>query len=845
MSARQLEGGSVSASMDESMVLAQDYPRQSSSCSKRIPTTAEAKDKSNYFLDRAHLDISITFQDVMIVVTIYVLFGNELRLLAFDKSADTGFEVLSTISLALFIFELVLNVFAKSEMLRSRGSTLGVEFRGYVRSLFFALDLLAVLSMFPDIRWIGFDVFAGSVGQIGKLGRVARMVRLVRLAKLYNASAKRAERKQRELELLEMAKSGLITLEEYTNKLKEADEEKQSRVGAVLSNLTTQRVIVLGLTMLCVVPLLETTEVSLGPSESTKILHNFNKRHADNPRALTTATFETYQQYAFFPSDYLSEGKYLVYLEFQPASAFFNRSWVCPDYEVLPVTCPSGSTCAPDKVVCVNEKNLLEGLRRSYPEEVDVLEEGPSTCMSTNGTKTVCKVVAKYSLKTEIKSDAFLDVLTTLFVAMLLLLTVYVFQSLSDRLVLTPIQSMVDLVEAVAEDPSREFELSAEGGGNYETRHIESAIQKITGLLRVGFGIAGAEIIRENLQNSDSASDEPLDLLSAGKRIYAAFGFCDIHEFDHVTDVLAVEIMDFVNNVACVVHEHVDTWDGQCNKNLGNSFLVLWRVPPAMTAGNSNIDVTRLPSMRVIADKALIAFVKVALDINRDETLLAYRSDERLTHEGHPFRVAMGFGLHIGWAIEGPVGSLQKVDATYLSPHVNMTARLETASRQYGVPLLMSEIFFRCLSEKAKEQCRKLDRISVKGSVQSIDIFTFDGHPDAVLPRKRQLFLEQDSSRTYDPDNNVQYWNVDDDLRAFKAHFPPELHALHAAGVSCYLRGDWTQARDKLQQVDNTLKDGGFGGDGPSRTLLGFMGRRGFEAPPEWDEKKGRALTSK
>ena len=35
-------------------------------------------------------------------------------------------------------------------------------------------------------------------------------------------------------------------------------------------------------------------------------------------------------------------------------------------------------------------------------------------------------------------------------------------------------------------------------------------------------------------------------------------------------------------------------------------------------------------------------------------------------------QVRMGFGLHAGWAIEGAVGSLQKVDATYLSPHVNM-----------------------------------------------------------------------------------------------------------------------------------------------------------------------------
>mmetsp|Transcript_917 Transcript_917/g.1602 ORF Transcript_917/g.1602 Transcript_917/m.1602 type:complete len:86 (-) Transcript_917:1245-1502(-) len=53
----------------------------------------------------------------------------------------------------------------------------------------------------------------------------------------------------------------------------------------------------------------------------------------------------------------------------------------------------------------------------------------------------------------------------------------------------------------------------------------------------------------------------------------------------------------------------------------------------------------------------------------------------------------MGFGLHAGWAIEGAVGSLQKIDATYLSPHVNTAARMEAASKQFGVPLLMTERF--------------------------------------------------------------------------------------------------------------------------------------------------------
>jgi class 3 adenylate cyclase len=50
----------------------------------------------------------------------------------------------------------------------------------------------------------------------------------------------------------------------------------------------------------------------------------------------------------------------------------------------------------------------------------------------------------------------------------------------------------------------------------------------------------------------------------------------------------------------------------------------------------------------------------------------------------------MGFGLHVGWAIEGAIGSFYKIDASYLSPNVNMASRLEAATKQYGVQLLIS-----------------------------------------------------------------------------------------------------------------------------------------------------------
>jgi class 3 adenylate cyclase len=81
------------------------------------------------------------------------------------------------------------------------------------------------------------------------------------------------------------------------------------------------------------------------------------------------------------------------------------------------------------------------------------------------------------------------------------------------------------------------------------------------------------------------------------------------------------------------------------------------------------------------------------------------------------YKVKMGFGLHQGWAIEGAIGSSFKIDASYLSPNVNMAARLEAATKQYGVPLLVSGALHDCFSEDIKMLCREIDTVTVKGSI--------------------------------------------------------------------------------------------------------------------------------
>lgn len=70
------------------------------------------------------------------------------------------------------------------------------------------------------------------------------------------------------------------------------------------------------------------------------------------------------------------------------------------------------------------------------------------------------------------------------------------------------------------------------------------------------------------------------------------------------------------------------------------------------------------------------------------------------------FEVRMGNGLHLGWAIEGAIGSFYKIDASYLSPNVNMANRLEAGTKIYGIPLLLTGDIYDYFTKEVKAICR-------------------------------------------------------------------------------------------------------------------------------------------
>ena len=90
------------------------------------------------------------------------------------------------------------------------------------------------------------------------------------------------------------------------------------------------------------------------------------------------------------------------------------------------------------------------------------------------------------------------------------------------------------------------------------------------------------------------------------------------------------------------------------------------------------------------SDFSLISFVKIIGCLYLSKKLFKYRSNPGLNARMPNYTVRLGNGLHMGWSIEGALGSNFKIDATYLSPHVNMAGRLEAGTKLFGTGLLVS-----------------------------------------------------------------------------------------------------------------------------------------------------------
>eukprot|EP00929_Paragymnodinium_shiwhaense_P111661 TRINITY_DN79999_c0_g1_i1.p1 TRINITY_DN79999_c0_g1~~TRINITY_DN79999_c0_g1_i1.p1 ORF type:complete len:954 (+),score=225.53 TRINITY_DN79999_c0_g1_i1:36-2897(+) len=365
-----------------------------------------------------------------------------------------------------------------------------------------------------------------------------------------------------------------------------------------------------------------------------------------------------------------------------------------------------------------------------------------------------------------------------------------------------------------------------------ETVILEKTIVKLGTLLALGFGEAGMTIISQNMQGVDSAG---VDAMVPGVQVDCILGVARMGEFGTFTEVLQTRVMTFVNQVAEVIHGCCDAYHGAPSRNYADMFMLVW----TLQDDDEKMTVQ-------LADMAMLSFVMSLISINKSATLAAYRTHPGLQQRlGRRLRVTMTFSLHYGWAIEGALGSQYKIDATYVSPNVSIAENVERAAEVYGTSLLCTEAFHSRLSTSMASRCRCVDRVVVRGSPEAMNLFSLDLYYMSLTIeepvtgikfttrqryRARQHLETEKIFRLTDSFSAVQQLETQPDIVMMLTPYTTAFHEVFGMGYQNYVQGEWSTARCLLSRTCTQL---GFE-DGPSAALLRFMQQYDFTAPQRW-----------
>ncbi|HBB36145.1 MAG TPA: hypothetical protein DC064_31315 [Cyanobacteria bacterium UBA9273] len=158
----------------------------------------------------------------------------------------------------------------------------------------------------------------------------------------------------------------------------------------------------------------------------------------------------------------------------------------------------------------------------------------------------------------------------------------------------------------------------------------------------------------------------------------------------------------------------------------------LSRMEPAIIENNGFID-------KYIGDAIMALFsgeadnaVKAGIDmLNR----LAEYNTTRTRPERPPIHI--GIGINTGSLMLGTVGGHNRMDGTVISDSVNLAARLESLTKDYGVSLLISHHTFQSLHHPVEYAFRVIDRVKVKGKSKMVSVFEiFEADPLTIREAK-------------------------------------------------------------------------------------------------------------
>ena len=142
--------------------------------------------------------------------------------------------------------------------------------------------------------------------------------------------------------------------------------------------------------------------------------------------------------------------------------------------------------------------------------------------------------------------------------------------------------------------------------------------------------------------------------------------------------------------------------------------------------------------------------VHAAVDMLR--ALAKLNESRRATGDGP---VEVGIGVNTGLLTMGTIGGSSRIKCGVIGDSVNLAARLETVTKVYRVPLLVSEHTVARLSKRDAFSVREVDRVRVVGRVAPVRLYeVYDADPPALQGAKRAAEVDwtEGAARYYDRD---------------------------------------------------------------------------------------------
>ena len=182
-----------------------------------------------------------------------------------------------------------------------------------------------------------------------------------------------------------------------------------------------------------------------------------------------------------------------------------------------------------------------------------------------------------------------------------------------------------------------------------------------------------------------------------GEKRRCTFMFTDLRGFTALSESVEPEKVTYImNRVLTAQVDAVQKYNGCIDKFIGDAGMYIWNAP---------LDVKHHEQIAYECALELINNVKQV-------------SDE-LESEGLP-PVAIGVGINTGTAIVGNMGSNTRFDYSAIGDPVNVAARLESATKERGVDLLIGEETEKFCGYKLEV----LESIKVKGKTKPLKIYT-------------------------------------------------------------------------------------------------------------------------